>query len=74
MRHGTYVGKDSRLYGKTALIRDDPITKEFGNSFPLQLAQFDDTELEEAFGWHLFNRSDFIEDEDNATYFDGELK
>jgi hypothetical protein len=55
MLHGTYVGSDERLRGKTALLRA---------VFPLMrdayvLAQFDDTSEPEAFGWHRFTVDDF---------------
>lgn len=63
MRHATYIGKDRRLKGATALVREDPTTNEGGN-FGLLLAQFDCRLLlidgnRLGFGWHLFDRSDF---------------
>lgn len=59
----TYCGRNPQLKGKTALVRDDPVTCDGGN-FGMVLAQFDDLELEVdgkhlAFGWHLFDRKEF---------------
>jgi hypothetical protein len=56
MRHGTYIGKDKRLRGKTALVRDDPMTEGM-------LAQFDDVYLPEAFDWWPFRADEFELDE-----------
>ena len=64
MMHGIYVGKEARLRGKGALLRPDEATETQGKSSPLLLAQFDDMELTEAFGWHLFDRNDFNIDQD----------
>jgi hypothetical protein len=63
MKHLTYVGRNQQLKGKTALVRDDPVTCAGGN-FGMVLAQFDEMDLEVngehmAFGWHLFKRGDF---------------
>lgn len=58
MISGTYKGVKKRLQGKHALLQDDPETCRTGR-FGLLLAQFDDRLLAEAFGWHLFERSDF---------------
>lgn len=60
----TYCGPKPQLKGKTALVRDDPETCSGGN-FGMVLAQFDDLELEVdgvrlAFGWHLFERKEFV--------------
>lgn len=60
----TYCGRDGRLKGKTALVRDDPVTCDGGNH-GLLLAQFDDLDLEVdgvrmAFNWHAFSRAEFI--------------
>jgi len=59
--HGTYVGKDKKLMGKTAILRDDPVTNSGGN-FGLLLVQFDDTEnlpMYLTHAWVLFDRRDF---------------
>lgn len=48
-----YVGNQTRLYGKTALVqidRQDPTRCK---------AQFDDTKLPEAFGWTPFLTNEF---------------
>lgn len=63
MRTATYCGRVALLRGKTALVRDDPVTCAGGN-FGLLLAQFDDPTLtwggdHMGFGWHAFDRSDF---------------
>lgn len=62
MYHGTYVGDSHIPRGNTALLREDPVTAEDAKSHPMWLAQFDNTALKEAFGWHLFERSDFVLD------------
>lgn len=55
---GIYVGKDKALQGKKALLRLLPDYGKLG-------AQFDDFEAERngyvllAYGWHLFNLSEF---------------
>lgn len=51
--HGIYEGSDPCLLGKRALIRTSPNYKD------KVLAQFDDTSLKEAFGWHAFDVEDF---------------
>ena len=69
MDQRTYVGSNEDLKGKTALVRDDPVTCAGGN-FGMVLAQFDDLELTAnidgsgirtlmAFGWNLFERKEF---------------
>ena len=58
MEHKIYVGSCERLKGKTALVRDDPVTCDGGNR-GLYLAQFDDMSLEEAFGWRPFEDGEF---------------
>lgn len=68
--NAVYVGKEVGLLGQTALLRDDPVTAEYSKSFPMVLAQFDNRDLEHkgvmlAFHWHLFERTDFQEDEEN---------
>lgn len=51
--HGIYEGPDPCLLGKRALIRTSQNYKD------KVLAQFDDTSLREAFGWHAFDVEDF---------------
>lgn len=63
-QHMRYCGKDERLKGKTALVRDDPVTCEGGN-FGMFLAQFDEMNLvvdgvQMGFNWHLFERKEFV--------------
>lgn len=66
MKHATYVGYDSSLKGKGALIRDFP-----GNP-DLIFAQFDDMAAVQSgvklgFGWHPFYGTDFkIKEPDNC--------
>lgn len=55
MKRAEYIGPIERLRGKTALIRDD----EFAGTSSLVLAQFDDRELVEAFGWWSYRASEF---------------
>lgn len=60
-----YCGTDQRLVGKTALVRDDPVTNDGGNVGML-LAQFDDMDLvvddvHMGFNWHLFGREEFTQ-------------
>lgn len=62
MEHGTYVGAETALIGKTALLRDDPESKS-----RMVLAQFDDVELVHkgnrlGYGWHSFYSYDFKHD------------
>ena len=54
MDHGVYIGSDTSLLGKGALVMDDP-----ESSTRMVLAQFDDISLPEAFGWHPFFSYDF---------------
>lgn len=61
-----YCGPNPQLIGKTALVRDDPVTAALGRRAPLLLAQFDlpctvVNGVHLGFGWHPFNRSDFKE-------------
>lgn len=61
MLQGTYVGDNPELLGKTALLREDPITNCGGN-FGMLLAQFDDLEnlpLHLTHGWTLYERKDW---------------
>lgn len=51
MDKGTYIGSDSRLKGKTALLLPGMVGY-------LQ-AQFDDVAVQEAFGWWSFPIADF---------------
>lgn len=64
MLHGTYVGDDLNLRGKTALLmyKDDGL-----------LAQFDDRLMFGglAYGWHKFKLTDFTID---ASPFDAPTK
>lgn len=50
MLKGIYIGTEERLQGKSALIQ----MTDTG-----LIAQFDDKELKEAFGWHRFLDSVF---------------
>lgn len=59
MKHLKYIGKDKRLFGETALVRDDPESRSRG-----VLAQFDNTRLPEAFKWWPFYSYEFEEREE----------
>lgn len=51
--HGTYIGAQTRLRGKTALYRYRDENHVY--------AQFDDRVLPEAYGWHIFEAKEFTE-------------
>lgn len=51
MLTGTYIGPEARLKGETALLQ-----VRHNNRLA---AQFNNTELPEAFGWTMFEVSDF---------------
>lgn len=56
---GRYLGQNSYLLGKTALIRQHP------TDYNLLLVQFNDTSTGMGHGWHTFDTRDFvIESED----------
>ncbi|MDX9698621.1 MAG: hypothetical protein RBT55_03525 [Rhodocyclaceae bacterium] len=65
MKHGTYVGREEKLKGETALLRINP-------QLPEQVqAQFDNLELEYngvnlAHGWHIFPLAAFEVDPEPA--------
>lgn len=61
MRHGTYIGSQIRLQGRTALIRPVEGTPN------CVLAQFDDMNLEEAFNWWFFDATDFELDPEESA-------
>lgn len=50
MNKGIYIGSDSRLKGKTALLQETEVG---------YMTQFDDTTLLEGFGWSPFFKNDF---------------
>jgi len=56
MLHGTYIedAPDQHLQSKSALLQQDPDKPE---NF---IAQFDDVNLYEAFGWHSFPKKWFV--------------
>ncbi len=64
MKHGTYVGPDSKLKGEKALVREDPESKTRG-----VLAQFDNLDLpkELTHGWASFYAHDFELDKTTLT-------
>lgn len=68
MLHGKYSadrGPDKRLWFKDALLMQDPANEDN------YLAQFDALHLPEAFGWHPFPKSYFVNlVELSATAFD----
>lgn len=55
MKQGKYAGERKDLHGRTALLREhlDDDTK--------YLVQFDTMNIPEAFGWHEFNKEEFID-------------
>ena len=56
MLTGTYRGPVDRLVGESALLRHD-------RTIGMILAQFDNCEFSEAYGWHQFSVTDFVIDE-----------
>lgn len=67
MLTGTYIGEDKELQGETAILR--PSIRHAATAEKLE-AQFDNLkkfsrhEHDYAFGWHVFNKSDFKVDEE----------
>jgi len=56
MKHGTYIGNQPELKGKTAILKD------FGDTIE---AQFDDPTTGLGHGWYPFTRDEWeIEDEE----------
>lgn len=51
MKHSIYIGERAELIGAGALLRFE------GN---IVLAQFDKLYFPEAFGWHEFQKSEFV--------------
>lgn len=62
MKHGTYIGNDPILKGKTALIRDDLESSTRG-----VLVQFDDLTLPQQYthGWVSFYSYEFEYDKED---------
>jgi hypothetical protein len=54
MHHGMYTGPDKRLFNKGSLLRENP------KDSSTWLAQFDPLQLQEAYGWHVFPKTDFV--------------
>jgi len=52
MIQGKYIGKVNNLQNKTALLFDS-------SDDNMYFVQFDNIELTNAHGWHLFKKSDF---------------
>jgi hypothetical protein len=57
---GIYIGKEPHLHNLSALLRHDEGDKT------VWLAQFDAMHVVEAFNWHPFPKSDFINVRDSS--------
>lgn len=62
MKHGTYIGEDKQLKGKTALIQEDHLSSTRG-----VLAQFDALFLPRNYthGWTSFYSYEFLLDKED---------
>lgn len=70
MKHGTYVGRDANLKGKTALIRPDSQEYLHRSFSPFIEVQFDEFGLihngvDLSHGWHTFESKEFLDDQDD---------
>jgi len=60
-KHGIYIGTNTKLIDKTAILKEIPMILDNSEYFKVQ---FDNIDTGLGFGWHRFHKSDFQVDED----------